>query len=238
MEISNLAVIGTIHISSDSADKIRKSIQEITPDIVAVELDKNRLYGLTHKQKEKIDFSLIRRIGVSGFVFVLIGKYVQKKLAKVVNTKPGVDMLAAVHEAKENNLMVALIDQDIEVTLKRLSAKITFREKWNFFVDIIKGLLFPKRQIKQLGLESFDLTKVPEQELITKLLYSLKDRYPNIFLVLVHERNHYMANSLYSIMNTFPDKKVLAVVGAGHMNEMMDILEKKVNAQSKTSENI
>ena len=41
-----------------------------------------------------------------------------KKLGKIVNTKPGDEMRAAIKLAKENNIKIALIDQRIEITLK------------------------------------------------------------------------------------------------------------------------
>ena len=54
-----------------------------------------------------------------------------------------------------------------------------------------------------------------------------KDRYPNIFRVLVKERNSIMARKLFNIMNKHPDKKILAVVGAGHAEDMVKIIEGK-----------
>jgi pheromone shutdown protein TraB len=45
--------------------------------------------------------------------------------------------------------------------------------------------------------------------------------------VLVTERNKIMAVNLFKIMKEHPDKKILAVVGAGHAEDMMKIIEGK-----------
>ena len=55
-------------------------------------------------------------------------------------------MLTAVKLAKKHKIQLALIDQDIEITLKRLSQEITWREKFNFLADIIKAVIFRKKE--------------------------------------------------------------------------------------------
>jgi pheromone shutdown protein TraB len=55
----------------------------------------------------------------------------------------------------------------------------------------------------------------------------VKVRYPNLYRVLVTERNKIMAVNLFKIMKEHPDKKILAVVGAGHAEDMMKIIEGK-----------
>ena len=53
-----------------------------------------------------------------------------------------------------------------------------------------------------------------------------KKRYPGMFRVLVTERNHYMANALVKIAQQNPDKKILAVMGAGHAEDVGKLVEK------------
>jgi len=52
-----------------------------------------------------------------------------------------------------------------------------------------------------------------------------QERYPTIHQILVKERNQYMAKALYKIINTNHDKKILAIVGAGHKKEIMGELK-------------
>ena len=92
--------------------------------------------------------------------------------------------------------------------------------------DIIKGLLFPKKQLKELGLHSFDLRTVPEEKLIENMMAVLKKRYPSVYKVLVEDRNKYMVKQLVTLMREHPEKKILVVVGAGHKKGMEELLNK------------
>ena len=149
------------------------------------------------------------KIGISGFLFLIIGKFVQKKLGSIVGVDPGADMKSAVKLAHKEKLILALIDQDIEITLKRFSKKFTFKEKMKVLFDILSSPFSKKKT-------SFDISKVPKKDLIKVMLIEIKKRYPNIYSVLIEERNKYMAKQLFKLMRNNKDEKVLCVVGAGH----------------------
>ncbi len=224
MHYKNLTTLGTSHISRDSIQEIITTIDKVNPTIIAVELDRQRLIALLEKQKNKVSFSQILHIGVKGYLFAVIGGYVQKKLGKIVGVVPGSDMLTAVREAKKRNISLALIDQDISITLRKFSKAFTWREKWRLVVDVIRGTIFRKSEMEKLGLENFDLTKVPSKDLIRKLMLHMKKRYPSIYHVIVFERNHVMAKNLGEIMQK--NERVLAVIGAGHEEEIIEIIKK------------
>ncbi|MDP7506147.1 MAG: TraB/GumN family protein [Candidatus Woesearchaeota archaeon] len=224
MKFKNLIIVGTSHIAKQSMREVEEAVSNNKPDIIAIELDRRRFIALMHKKKGKKDrirLRDIRRIGVKGYLFSLIGGYVQKKLGKIVGVVPGSDMKKAIKLAKKNNLQIALIDQDIEVTLKKFSKSFTWREKWHIVADIFKGIFFRKNVVQ------FDLSKVPDEQVIKKMMKEVKVRYPNLYRVLVTERNKIMAVNLFKIMKEHPDKKILAVVGAGHAEDMMKIIEGK-----------
>ena len=222
----SLTILGTSHIAKQSIDEIKTAILEGQPDIVAVELDIQRATALLQKKKNKVNFSAITQIGVQGFIFVKIGQYLQQKLGKMVGVTPGSEMKTAINLARKQKLEVALIDQPIQITLKKLSKSFTWKEKFRFFLDILKGILQPKKQIKELGLDNFNLTEVPKNELIVKMMKQLKKRYPSLYKTLVADRNKYMVKNLIKLMRQHPDKKILAVVGAGHKEGMEKLLLK------------
>ena len=209
MKYKNLTIIGTSHIAKQSLDEVKAEIENNKPDIVAIELDKNRLQALFQKKKEKLSIYSIRRIGLKGYLFALIGAWAGRKLGEYVGVSPGSEMKKAVKLAKKHNAKIALIDRDIEKTLKRFSETLSWKERWNFVVDIISA------PFKRKKLE-FDLTKVPDKKVIKKLINQVKERYPNVYKVLISERNRVMAANLQKLMDKHPDKKILAVLGAGH----------------------
>ena len=62
-----------------------------------------------------------------------------------------------------------------------------------------------------------------------KLLKKVKVRYPNIYGVLVEERNEVMAKRLIMIMKENPEKKIVAVVDAGHEEDIVNLVKDRVN---------
>ncbi len=224
--MNNLKIIGTSHIARQSIEEIQKAVEEFHPDIIAVELDVQRAAALMQQQKTGFSFSDIRNIGVKGYAFVRIGHYVQQKLGKLVGVSPGTEMKTALELARAHKLRIALIDQPINVTLKNFSKELTWREKGRFVWELISGLFAPKKQMKKYGLEKFDLHKVPEQEVIVKIISQMKRYYPSVYKTLIADRNIYMVKQLARLWQENPEKKILAVVGAGHKEDMEKLLQK------------
>jgi len=224
--MQRIKIIGTSHIAKESVQEIKKAIAEEKPDIVAVELDTQRAIAIMQEQKNKISISAAFQIGVKGYLFAKIGQIVQQKLGKSVGISPGTEMKTALQEAKKNKLQIALIDQPINITLKKFSKNLTWKEKFRFLGDLIKGIFQPKKQVTEMGLENFDLSKVPEKELIEKMMKQLQKRYPNIYKTLVGDRNKYMVKQLVKILRKEPEKNILVIVGAGHKEGMEELLLK------------
>ena len=220
LEYNNLTIIGTSHISIESVKEVNNFIKKNKPEIIALELDNKRYTALIEKRKNNLKDML--KVGLKGYLINLIGAYIEKKLGKLVGVRPGSEMITAIKLAKKHKLHIALIDQDIQITLKKLS-KISFKEKIRIIKDILKGALFKKEIIK------IDLRKVPDQEFIEKIINIVKQRYPEIYNILIKERNEIMAKALYKIINLDKDKKILAVIGAGHEKEVIRIIRSYSN---------
>jgi len=221
MKYKNLAILGTSHIARQSLEEVRSTIEKFKPDILALELDKARLIALFEK-RTKPHYGTIKKIGLQGFIFNLIGAFVEKRLGKMVGVKPGSEMKLAYQIAQQKKLRVALIDQRIEVTLRNFSKAFTWREKLRFAFDILKSFFVRKPLLK------IDLTKVPEEKLIVEMIKKVKQRYPNFYKVLVEDRNKVMAKNLAALMKMFPDKKILAIIGAGHEKDLLNLIKQKI----------
>ena len=218
MKYKTLTIIGTSHIAKQSIEEVKSAFKEIKPGIVALELDEKRFAALRYKKKRKAGLRDILRIGLKGYLFSLIGGFVSRKLGKLVGVVPGSEMITAINLAKKNKTRVALIDQDIEITLKRFSRYFSWKEKFNFIADFFKGIFV--REI------SFDLRKVPSEKVIERLIGKVKQRYPNVYKVLVYERNIIMARNLSKLMKEIPDKEILVIIGAGHEKDVLDLIKK------------
>lgn len=219
MKYKNLVFLGTSHIAKQSLEEVKNRIEKEKPDIIALELDTKRLPALMSKNHGKIELKAIKHIGLKGFLFSLFGAWAERKLGRLVGVAPGDEMRQAIRIAKREKIDIALIDQDIEITLQRLSKAITWKEKWNFIVDIIKALFAGKKE------PEFDLSKVPDKKMIRRLTNKLKERYPNVHKVLIEDRNLVIADNIKKLMNSAPDKKILVVLGAGHTDDVLELVK-------------
>jgi pheromone shutdown protein TraB len=89
-----------------------------------------------------------------------------------------------------------------------------------------------KCMVSKKSAYAFDLSKVPEEKLIGKMIAEVKQRYPNIYKVLVTERNQVMAHNLTHLMLDVPGT-IVAVVGAGHGKEMLHLIKAHLNEHEK-----
>lgn len=219
--LDHIRIVGTNHISAQSLEDIKKEFLEFKPDTICIELDKQRLASLFEKD-QKLNFKAVKVLGVRGFLFILISRYFQQKLGKMTGMKPGSEMMYAVQLAKSNNLLLGLVDRPIDQTIKRLMKKIRFVEVMRFFGDIFMSILpfVKKKKVKM------NIAGVPDENVIELLIGELKKRYPSVYMVLIDERNHYMAKRLVIMYKKQPEKKIICIVGAGHKKEMLNLLMK------------
>ncbi len=199
-----IKIIGTSHISRESVEEIRKSFSEYDFDVVAVELDKNRLAALkAHK------------VGVtSRNPIALIISSIQTYMSKKTGITPGTEMLTAVENGEREGIPVFLLDQDISITLKGLK-DVSLKEKIKIAGYTFLGLL-GRKSVK------FDITKVPSQEFVEYMLINFKVMFPEFYKVLIEDRNNYMVERIKKLEEMYD--KILVVVGAGHKPGMETIM--------------
>ncbi len=219
-KILPFTVVGTSHIAQSSVYEIKQTFLEFKPDMICVELDQGRAKALMNPDQPKPRArDIITKVGVKGFLFVIIGRKVQQKLGKIVGVDPGGEMKFAMELAKNNMLELHLVDKPIEKTVKKLFKKITFKEKMRFVGQLIVVPFISKKKKRKHGM-SIPLTSVPDEKMIEKMMKLLKKQFPSVYKVLVKERNEYMARKIALLLKKNSDKKILVVVGAGHKKEI------------------
>lgn len=73
----------------------------------------------------------------------------------------------------------------------------------------------------------FDLSKVPNDRLVEELIFIFEKQYPQLYDVLVEQRNEYMVKRIVALVEKYPESKILAVVGAGHKKGIINLLQKQ-----------
>ncbi|MBC5793059.1 MAG: TraB/GumN family protein [Nanohaloarchaea archaeon] len=207
-------VYGTSHVSNESLDLIEEKIDEHDPEIVALELDFARLNALLSDQDHSSN---------GGPAFIRMIKAFQDFAGGKTGVMPGEEMLHAYNKSMEESREVALIDQEIQATVGKLKS-IKLREKVKAFAQLVVGFI---------GSGGFDFNDIPEEELIDQLLFEMKFKFPDMYRVLVEERNEHMRRALLKLQENNPDSDIVAFVGAAHRKE----LEKQLNGKEvKTSQ--
>ena len=136
-----IVLVGTAHVSEDSVERVRERIDEEHPDVVAVELDENRYRSLKGEVRDDLDpKDLIQGTRPIEFLIYWLLSFMQNKLGDEFGIEPGADMLAAIEEAEERDIPVALVDRDIQVTVQRLWNRMGFVEKLRLVGGLVVGV--------------------------------------------------------------------------------------------------
>ena len=205
----NLRLLGTAHISTKSVEAVKQQIEDYKPDVVAVELCKSRYDSLiTGRRLDKEGLLKVIKEGKAPLVLLqsLLAAE-QRKLGLDEGQQPGAELLEAVNLAEALGLQVELIDRDIQVTLRRAWRKMKFREKFK----ILFSMLGEEDDDVEVDLDEI----LESRDILTDLMNELKEFSPGAGEVLIDERDEYLAQN---ILNIDSNKKILAVVGAGHLS--------------------
>lgn len=209
----SIKITGTSHILPIS--------EKDTFEFIALELDEHRFFALTHKLKSHFSWQNAKIIGLGGYLFAYFGGIIQNYLAKKLGVAPGEDMLSAIKLAQKTKAKLILIDQPIQITLRRFSKNISVFEKIKFVMFLLTSAIFSREKI--------DLKRVPSEQMVERLTTQLKLSFPGIYKILVSERDDYMASKLTALQQIHPNAKILAIIGAGHLSGLKRKLAKYIN---------
>jgi len=218
----NIILIGTAHISEDSVKEVRQAIEIYKPDIVAVELCQRRYDTIIKKEKWE-NTPVTALIKSNNAYFMLAQTFlssIQRRLGEEYGVEPGSEMIAAIKEAEKQNIKVALVDRDITVTLKRAWLKMGVREKFSVIWEFLKAMIGYNKE----ELEDLDLKELMKQDVISQMMEEFSKIAPSAATVLISERDRYIAQKIFEESKK---GKVVAVVGAGHINGIKKHLQKK-----------
>ncbi|MEC7089884.1 MAG: TraB/GumN family protein [Candidatus Thermoplasmatota archaeon] len=203
----NLRLLGTAHIATSSVEAVRQQIAEYQPDVVAVELCKSRHDALVSDRRLDKE-GLLKVIKEGKAPMVLMQSMLsaeQRKLGINEGQQPGAELLAAVQAADEVGCEVALVDRDIQTTLRRAWKRMKFREKWRLLTSLLEDDDEDDVDVNEL---------LQDSDLLSSMMEELKGFSPGAGEVLIDERDTYIASKITQLGT---ERRVLAVLGAGHL---------------------
>jgi pheromone shutdown-related protein TraB len=202
-------LVGTAHVSRESARQVKSVIEEEKPDTVCVELCQSRFQAIQQKDRwqdtdiikvirEKKSFLLLSNLLLASF---------QKRIAKQFDVKPGEEMITAINTAESTGAQIHLADRDIRTTLSRTWRIMGFWSK----IKLVFQLTLSLGQLDEIKEE--DIEKMKQQDVLETLLAEVGKSLPALKSILIDERDQYLAEKI----RTAPGNKIVAVVGAGHI---------------------
>ena len=204
-----IILVGTAHISKESMEEVDKTVRDTLPDCVAVELDEQRYESIKSPEawknldivkvlKEKRGFIMLANLVLSSF---------QRRMGADVGVKPGDEMRSALTVSEELGIPVEMVDRPIQTTLKRAWAKNSLWGKLKL-LSALFAAAFEKEEISAEQIESLKSSNEMDS-----MMDELAGYLPTVKEVLIDERDRYLASHIWNCKG----KKVLAVLGAGHL---------------------
>jgi len=210
-------IVGTAHISRQSADLVKEVITNEKPDTVCIELDEKRYKALAEKKRwESLDLkTIIRQKQLSTLLVNLVLSSYQKKLGEKLGVTPGTELLEAANTANELNLPIELCDREVRITLRRAWHSMSFWQKLKFLTGGLAGI-FEKQD-----LDEEKLAELRSKDVLSEMMDELGKAMPVLKKVIIDERDEYLAQK----MQETKGNKIVSVVGAGHVNGIVRVIE-------------
>lgn len=220
-EDKEITLVGTAHVSRESADLVKQVIEQENPETVCIELCQSRYQSITQKKlwqdtnlikviREKKAFLLLANLMLASF---------QKKIGKKLGIQPGQEILQAIASAKEAGAQIHLADRDIRITLGRTWRLMRFWKK----IKLLSQFIISMGQVEDITRE--EIEKLKEKDVLETLLSEIGESMPEIRSILIDERDRYLAEKI----RTAPGKRIVAIVGAGHVPGIMHSWESPVS---------
>ena len=208
-EDKEITLIGTAHVSRESADLVTKVIEEEKPDTVCVELCESRYKAIKQKNRwqntdlikvirEKKSFLLLSNLLLTSF---------QKKIGQKLGIKPGEEMIRAMDSADSVGAHIHLADRDIRITLSRTWRLMGLWTKMKLLAQLVTSM----GEVDSIKEE--DIEKMKDKDVLETLLSEIGKTLPELRRILIDERDMYLTEKIRSA----PGKRIVAVVGAGHV---------------------
>jgi len=212
-----IVLLGTAHISQESIDLVRETITAEKPDTVCVELDEGRLKALEDgdRWKNLNVKDILKKRQMSSLIVNLVLASYQKRMGESTGVEPGSELKAAVEETRACNASLVLADRDVKTTLRRAWASTPFFRKFKLLATLLSSLFETEKVSEE------DLSKMREQDTLSVMMDDFGKAFPEIKEILISERDQFLAGRILKAEG----KKVLAVVGAGHLPGIKNIIE-------------
>ena len=208
-----ITLIGTGHVFNLNQALI-DIFEEKQPELLCVELDKQRYDALMLKQSDPEGYKKSEKN--VPILYKLLARF-QEGMANEYGVTAGAEMLTTIDFAKNHQLPLAFIDMNAQHLFKKMLKKMTLREKFKLMFSGLGGLFVNKKHVEK------ELKKIDKD--FDKYIEKIGEKFPTIKRVLIDERDKFMVQNLTTANEQYG--KIIAVVGDGHIPGLSKLLDKK-----------
>lgn len=221
-----ITLVGTVHVSKETRKRVIETINNMKPDVVAIELDSDRLYSMFERNADIVQGDVSTESGFRD----LLRKNQAKMFDKEGLLKPGeADMLPAANTATELGSRIALIDMSIDELKSQVKSNVFPNGQFDLEIlnkssdEIIQSImdLFKSRKDMASKMQNEGISSIVENmenkpiSDVKKQFEPLENLAPEFVNALIDERDKYMSGRLHWLRKNGYD--VVSVMGRGHI---------------------
>jgi len=207
-----ITLIGTGHVFNLS-QALLDIFEEKQPELLCVELDKQRYNALMLKQSDPEAYKKSEKN--VPILYKLLARF-QEGMANEYGVTAGAEMLTTINFARNHQLPLAFIDMNAQRLFRKMLKKMTLSEKFRIMFSGLGGLFVNKKRVEK------ELKKIDKN--FDKYIEQIGEKFPTIKRVLIDERDTYMVQHLTTANEQYG--KIIAVVGDGHIPGLSKLLDK------------
>ena len=232
---TDVFLVGTAHISQESAREVRQLISTVKPDVVAIELCRERAQRFQNQssfanQNETTPDEVVKKLlkalgvtqdanalGLGGAALKAVVSQMYRGL-RMSGLEPGKEFQVAMEEASNVGAKLALIDREQDATFAELRKAIKVSDVMRFMFGGATPLppelasVFQAYDTSGEGMQE-TVERLKNRETIRAAVSHLREQYPQIVDVILDQRDEFMAEKIKRLRGS-----VVAVVGMAHMD--------------------
>lgn len=207
-----IILVGTAHVSNESADLVKQAIEFYEPDNICIELDSDRYSALENPEawKQTDLLQVIKDNKAMQLLANTILSSYQRRMAEQMDSEVGLEMITAITLAKQKNIKLTMADRNVNITFKRIWRSLSLTDKVKLLTAFI-GSIFDNEDDEEINEATIE--KMLEEDILTASLSEIRKELPIIAKILVDERDQYLTHSIKNAKGN----KILAVVGGAHV---------------------
>ncbi len=223
-----ISLLGTAHVSPRSVQDVEDYYHKLKPAVLCVELCESRYTSMMDPESWKeLDIGKVirqKKLGLLASNLALAA--FQKKIGASTGVSPGEEMRTACRLSLADGKKPLLVDREVRTTLNRAWGKISLWSRMWIFSNLLASLLVKDE------IDPAEIEKMKQEDILEDLFRNLPARYESVKRVILDERDQYLAESIRTGAKELSQngkirgkKRILAVLGVGHLNGVTRILK-------------